>query len=61
VALGQSRASNLAYESLRERILDLRISHADLLAALEAKDSDKAEKAMRGHLAASLQPLHPAF
>jgi GntR family transcriptional regulator, rspAB operon transcriptional repressor len=37
------------------------ISHADLLGALGAKDSDKAEKVVRGHLAASRQPLHPAI
>jgi DNA-binding GntR family transcriptional regulator len=37
------------------------ISHADLLAALEAHDSERAEQAMREHLAASRQLLHAAF
>jgi DNA-binding FadR family transcriptional regulator len=34
------------------------ISHANLLAALEAHDAERAEKAMREHLAASRQLLH---
>lgn len=37
------------------------ISHTDLLAALEAHDSEQAEKAMREHLAASRQLLHASF
>jgi DNA-binding GntR family transcriptional regulator len=37
------------------------MSHADLLAALEAHDPEQAEQAMREHLAASRQVLHAAF
>jgi DNA-binding GntR family transcriptional regulator len=37
------------------------ISHASLLAALEAHDAEQAEKAMREHLVASRQLLHASF
>lgn len=37
------------------------ISHAELLAALEAHEADKAEKAMRDHLVASRQLLQASF
>jgi DNA-binding GntR family transcriptional regulator len=37
------------------------ISHAPLLAALEAHDAEQAEQAMREHLAASRQLLYAAF
>jgi DNA-binding GntR family transcriptional regulator len=37
------------------------ISHASLLAALEARDAEQAEKAMREHLTASRQLLHASF
>lgn len=37
------------------------ISHTDLLAALEAHDPERAELAMREHLAASRQLLHASF
>jgi DNA-binding GntR family transcriptional regulator len=37
------------------------ISHASLLAALEAHDAEQAEKAMREHLAASRQLLHTSL
>jgi DNA-binding GntR family transcriptional regulator len=37
------------------------ISHANLLAAVEAHDAEQAEKAMREHLAASRQLLHASL
>lgn len=37
------------------------INHADLLAALEAHDSERAEHAMRQHIAASRQLLHASI
>ena len=37
------------------------ITHADLLAALEAHDAEQAEKAMRQHLVASRQLLHASL
>jgi DNA-binding GntR family transcriptional regulator len=37
------------------------ISHAGLLAALELRDADRAEQAMREHLAASRRLLQASF
>jgi DNA-binding GntR family transcriptional regulator len=37
------------------------LSHADLLTALEARDPEAAEQAMRAHIAASLRLLTSSF
>jgi DNA-binding GntR family transcriptional regulator len=37
------------------------ISHAELLAALETRSPERAEQAMRGHIAASRQLLQSSF
>jgi DNA-binding GntR family transcriptional regulator len=37
------------------------LSHADLLAALEARDPEEAERAMRGHIGASRRLLQSVF
>jgi DNA-binding GntR family transcriptional regulator len=37
------------------------VSHEELITALESKDSELAERAMRGHIAASRQLLQALF